>query len=142
MDQNVFILGIAAGVVSATTSRTHIFKPVRRFIAGKSEWLGELVRCPYCTSHWVCFAATLIYRPRLLNLWLPLDLVVAAFFMIFVATIAVGCLRWALEGMAPTDDLLELEDTTVTEEIPDAPVADGPQPFSFTPYHDDKSVTG
>jgi hypothetical protein len=118
MNQNIFILGLAAGVISVTTSRTHIFKPLRRFIAGKSQWLGELVRCPYCTSHWVCFVATLIYRPRLLDLWFPLDLVVSAFFMIFVATIGVGCLRWALEGMVPVDDLLE-DETVSSSDIPD-----------------------
>src|SRR3954470_7940111 len=44
--------------LSHTIARERIFAPVRARLGGKETWLGYLVSCPYCLSHWV--AAVLV----------------------------------------------------------------------------------
>ena len=41
--------------VSHTIARERIFAPLRQRLGGKDTWLGYLVSCPYCVSHWVAF---------------------------------------------------------------------------------------
>lgn len=50
---NLLILGLASATVSVTVAQSRVFLPLRTFIKGKSEWLGELFSCPYCMGHWV-----------------------------------------------------------------------------------------
>jgi hypothetical protein len=42
--------------VSQTITRERIFAPLREWLGGKATWLGYLVSCPYCVSHYVAFA--------------------------------------------------------------------------------------
>ncbi|AKQ63784.1 hypothetical protein A176_000696 [Myxococcus hansupus] len=42
--------------VSQTLSRERIFAPLRARLGGKDTWLGYLMMCPYCVSHYVAFA--------------------------------------------------------------------------------------
>jgi hypothetical protein len=39
--------------LSHTIARERIFAPVRAHLGGKETWLGYLVSCPYCVSHWI-----------------------------------------------------------------------------------------
>jgi hypothetical protein len=39
-----------------TLSRERLFAPLRRRLGGSETWLGYLVSCPYCASHWIAFA--------------------------------------------------------------------------------------
>jgi hypothetical protein len=41
--------------LSHTITRERICEPLRRRLGGKETWLGYLVSCPYCASHWVAF---------------------------------------------------------------------------------------
>ena len=41
--------------LSHTIARERIFAPLRRRLGGNDTWLGYLVSCPYCVSHWVAF---------------------------------------------------------------------------------------
>ncbi|WP_228565825.1 hypothetical protein, partial [Myxococcus sp. CA010] len=41
--------------VSQTLSRERIFASLRARLGGKESWLGYLVSCPYCVSHYVAF---------------------------------------------------------------------------------------
>ncbi|MES1209456.1 MAG: DUF1360 domain-containing protein, partial [Pseudomonadota bacterium] len=38
-----------------TIARERLFAPLRRALGGHDTWLGYLVSCPYCVSHWVAF---------------------------------------------------------------------------------------
>lgn len=44
--------------LSHTIARERLFAPIRERLGGKETWLGYLVSCPYCVSHWV--AAVLV----------------------------------------------------------------------------------
>jgi hypothetical protein len=78
----VAVLALAATAVSLTITRATIFAAFRAWVVSRSAWLGKLVSCPYCTSHWVAFALVGAYRPVLVPCWLPLDLAVSAFAMV------------------------------------------------------------
>jgi uncharacterized membrane protein len=42
--------------IAQTVTKESIFAPVREKLGGKETWLGYLVSCPYCFSHYVAFA--------------------------------------------------------------------------------------
>lgn len=41
--------------LSQTIARERIFASLREKLGGKETWLGYLMSCPYCTSHYVAF---------------------------------------------------------------------------------------
>lgn len=84
------VLSVAIGAVSFTLARTKIAQPLREKIAARNTWLGNLVGCPYCLSHWFAFGAAGLYRPRLVHLWLPLDMLVSAMVMVALAAFTWG----------------------------------------------------
>jgi hypothetical protein len=51
------MLLVSAVVMGAahTVARERLFEPLRRHLGGKETWLGYLVSCPYCVSHWIAF---------------------------------------------------------------------------------------
>ena len=82
----VTILALSAAVGSASwlICKTEITLPLRVWIAKRSAgrffgWLSKLLKCPYCTGTWLSVFAVAIYRPRIVHMWLPLDLLVSVF---------------------------------------------------------------
>lgn len=49
---------IAIGVVACTISKSRMFRRVRE-LTQETKFLGGLLRCPYCLSHWLAFVAAL-----------------------------------------------------------------------------------
>jgi hypothetical protein len=41
--------------MSQTIAKERIFAPLRDRLGGKETWLGYLISCPYCVSHWLAF---------------------------------------------------------------------------------------
>ena len=67
------LLSIATGSMAFTLSEASIFAGLRARMNQWSKWLGKLLSCGYCISHWVAFPLVAIYRPRLFLAWWPLD---------------------------------------------------------------------
>lgn len=86
----VIVLSLAVSSISVTVTRSKVFAPFRAWIGARHEKLGGLFSCFYCLSHWLAAAFVLVYQPRLLSLWLPLDLVVAVFAIVTIASIFSG----------------------------------------------------
>jgi uncharacterized membrane protein len=42
--------------LSHTIARERICEPLRARLGGKETWLGYMVSCPYCLSHWIALA--------------------------------------------------------------------------------------
>ena len=93
--ETTVVLGFAIGAVCFTLARTKITQPLREKIKARNTWLGNLVGCPYCLSHWFAFGAAGLYRPRIVHLWLPLDVLVAAMVMVAVAAFVWGLIHKA-----------------------------------------------
>jgi hypothetical protein len=86
----VAVLALATAAISVTVSKARVFASARAWIAARNTWLGELVSCSYCTSHWVAIALVAIYRPVLVSQWIFVDLLVSVFGMVAIAAIVSG----------------------------------------------------
>lgn len=86
----VAVLALATAAISVTVSKARVSASAREWIASRSTWLGELVSCSYCTSHWVAIALVAIYRPVLISQWIVVDLLVSVFGMVAIAAIVSG----------------------------------------------------
>jgi uncharacterized protein DUF1360 len=58
-------LSLATGAAAFTITRTKISEPFREAVKQRSPWFGNLVSCPYCTSHWLSAAAIALMQPQL-----------------------------------------------------------------------------
>lgn len=86
----VAVLALAVAAIAVTTSKSRMFTPTRKWVAGRSNLLGELASCHYCTSHWVAFVLVAIYRPVLVPQWFLLDLLVSVFAVVAIAAVISG----------------------------------------------------
>ncbi|MBI3956750.1 MAG: DUF1360 domain-containing protein [Candidatus Kerfeldbacteria bacterium] len=92
----VAVLALATAAIAVTVSKAKIFNGVRERVIRRSHRLGELLTCPYCTSHWVAFTLVAIYRPVLVQAWLPVDLLVSAFVVVALASLVMGLVLFAM----------------------------------------------
>jgi hypothetical protein len=72
--------------LSHTIARERICEPLRARLGGKETWLGYMVSCPYCVSHWIALALVPITGT------LPVDVVPG------LGPVA-GLLRWLLSSI-------------------------------------------
>ncbi len=86
----VIVLALATAAISVTIAKARMFASVRKWIAERNEWLGDLASCNYCMSHWVSIAFVVIYRPVLIPQWIFVDLLVSMFVMVTIAAIVGG----------------------------------------------------
>jgi hypothetical protein len=54
MPQLIAVSLVVMGIAH-TISRERLFAPLRDRLGAPDTWLGYLVSCPYCASHWVAF---------------------------------------------------------------------------------------
>ena len=76
---SLIILGLASSTVSVTVGSSQLLKPARNWIGRHSEFLGDLISCPYCLGHWV--AAGIMFsagEPSLIQ-WLSITALSAIF---------------------------------------------------------------
>lgn len=96
----VLALGVASGTAAFTISRTTITSSLRGFVASHSRWLGKLLSCSYCLSHWLAAVAVAIYRPRVIDgSWLIVDLGVSWLISVLVATITFGLIGQSIKTL-------------------------------------------
>jgi uncharacterized Zn-finger protein len=94
----LLVLGAACAVIAMTISKASIFEQARVWLDQESNWLGDLVACPYCTSHWVALAAIVAFQPRPVETpWYVIDMIVAMFALTFVSSIGCGAISRAFE---------------------------------------------
>ena len=86
----VFVLSLATTAISVTISKSEVFSSTREFIAGISHWLGELVSCSYCLSHWVAIVFVAIYKPVIIEKYFYIDLIVSMFAIVTISAILSG----------------------------------------------------
>ena len=52
----IFVVSAVVMGISQTIAKERVFASLRRWLGGHETYLGYLVSCPCCTSHWVSFA--------------------------------------------------------------------------------------
>lgn len=110
--------------ISHTIARERLGAPLRDRLGGKVTWLGYLVSCPYCLSHWVAFAIvplTATYPVRVPYDWGPLaqglDLLLSAILLAVFAAF----LRVAFYYIDETQGLVRRQQRRVEAELPREP---------------------
>ena len=104
----VLVLSLVASTTSVTLAKARVFRGLREVVGRCGGWLGDLVRCPYCMSHWIALLLVAVYRPRLTQCSLPiLDYLVSVFAIVAVATLwsagICGSL-WAMDALSDKSD--------------------------------------
>jgi hypothetical protein len=84
------VIALTCSGISMSFTQGSMFDPVRAWIMGKNKLLGDLFKCFFCLSHWLAFAGVAIYQPRPLHSTLLVDLVVASFTIVTLATLSSG----------------------------------------------------
>jgi hypothetical protein len=94
------LLAVSAVVMglAQTLAKERIFQPLRDRLGGKETWLGYLVSCPYCASHWIAFAVVPITGAYYVHVapWLgPVAPVLDWFFSSILVVVLAAFLRVA-----------------------------------------------
>jgi hypothetical protein len=84
------VIALTCSGIAMSFTQGSMFDPVRAWIMRQNQLLGDLFKCFFCLSHWLAFAAVAIYQPRPLQSILWVDLIVAAFAIVTLATLASG----------------------------------------------------
>lgn len=57
------LLALATTTLTVTFTRSSLFQPLRVWIKARSEFVGRLISCTYCFSHWAAAAVVLYFTP-------------------------------------------------------------------------------
>ena len=95
------VLGIASGTASFTIAKTKITQPIREAVGKRSKWLGMLLACPYCISHWLALIAVALYQPRIAHLTFVLDMGLTWLVTVFIAALTWGYIMAQMKRLAP-----------------------------------------
>ncbi len=91
------VIALAAAACAVTVTRSRLFAAVREYPReyrarfypefDNKGWqlFDALLRCTYCVAHWTAAAIVAIYRPRLVHLLAPLDVIITGLAVIAVA---------------------------------------------------------
>jgi hypothetical protein len=102
------VLAMVVSGTSFTITGMELFEPLRRFLAGRSTWLGHLSSCFYCTSHWIAFGLVALFRPVLVATGFSLvNLAVSAFFVIQLATFLTAILFKSFSVIMPVKKAMQ-----------------------------------
>jgi hypothetical protein len=88
---DALFLSIIVASISFTVTEARLFKPIRVWIKKRNSFWGSFLLCGYCFGHWIAFALVAIYKPKLLNLWWPLD-----YFLTALVVAWLSALQWVL----------------------------------------------
>ena len=80
----LFILTVAVGCGAFMLVKAKIFSGLRQSVIRRTrpgapgratwKWVNDLLSCPFCVSVWLAAGAVVVYRPRVLHTWLPVDM--------------------------------------------------------------------
>jgi hypothetical protein len=93
----LLFLALANATISVTINRASIFDVPRRFLSKRSDFLAQLLSCPYCLSHWVAFVLVGVYRPQVLPAHWVLNFLAASFAVVTLTTFCVGLMFAAFQ---------------------------------------------
>lgn len=86
----ILFLSLVTASLTVTLSRGKIFDVPRDWVARKSDFLGRLLSCPYCLSHWVAFAIVGVYRPQALSAQPVVNFFAVSFAVVTLAALLIG----------------------------------------------------
>jgi hypothetical protein len=109
--------------LSHTVARERLFAPLRARLGGKDTWLGYLVGCPYCVSHWFAFLLvplTGAYGIDVVPRWGSVSEVLRWLLSSLLVTVLAAFLRVAFYFVDESQGLVKRRQKTVEEEAESA----------------------
>ncbi|HET6282449.1 MAG TPA: DUF1360 domain-containing protein [Polyangia bacterium] len=103
-----------------TITRERITEPLRTRLGGKDTWLGYLVSCPYCVSHWIAFILvplTGTYAIDVVPQWGPVSQVLRWFLSSVLIAVVAAFFRVIFYYVDETQGLIKRRQRLVDEEI-------------------------
>jgi hypothetical protein len=98
-------LSLAVATASLTLTKAKVFGAFRQWVARRSQWLGELIHCPYCASHWISLLLVVVYRPCLtVHRIAVVDVLISTLVVVAAAALWSRCLCGALQAMDSLTD--------------------------------------
>lgn len=91
------LLSLPTAWLAFTVSETALFAPFRGWAGHRSPWLGKLVGCGYCLSLWIAVALVALYQPRLFASGWPIDHLLTACLVAWLASFQEVALSWLME---------------------------------------------
>jgi Protein of unknown function (DUF1360) len=103
--RNVFhlvYLSVACGATSLLLTKSTVLDPMHAWLGKNAPFLGKMLSCPWCTSHWVALGLVLAYDPLAITEYdhatyqlmswakyvvVPLDYIVAVMVMVALSTV-------------------------------------------------------
>jgi Protein of unknown function (DUF1360) len=81
------ILGMATGAISLVLTKSEALNFMHDWLEKHIPVLGKMLNCPWCTSHWVALFFVVIYRPRLVYVFAPVDYLVSVMVLVTIASV-------------------------------------------------------
>ena len=87
-------IALATSAISITIGKGKVFNPLREALGKRTKQRGrhfitskllELLKCPYCLSHWIAALFVFAYRPLFFDIWWEADLIVSLFAIVALA---------------------------------------------------------
>jgi len=106
--------------LSHTIARERLFEPVRRALGGRDTWLGYLISCPYCVSHWIAFALvplTGAYAVDVVPRWGPVSAVLRWLLSSILVAVVAAFLRVAFYFVDETQGLVRRQQRAVDQRM-------------------------
>jgi len=106
--------------LSHTIARERIFAPLRRRLGGHDTWLGYLVSCPYCVSHWVAFIVvplTGTYPLKVIPSWGAVSSLLTWFLSSVLVAVIAAFFRVVFYFVDETQGLVRRQQRQVEEEV-------------------------
>jgi len=110
----ILFLSMASASLTVTLSRGKIFDRPRDWMARKSEFIGRLLSCPYCLSHWVAFAIVGVYRPQALPAQPMVNFFAVSFAVVTLTALLIGAVFASFQHIPAPYVEEELEDPEET----------------------------
>ena len=121
----LFAVSLVVMGLAHTLTRERIGEPLRRRLGGKETWLGYLVSCPYCTSHWLAFLLvplTGTYFVDVVPRWGAATSVLLWFLSSILVTVIAAFFRVIFYYVDETQGLIKRRQRSVEEETLDRKV--------------------
>jgi hypothetical protein len=116
------LLAVSAVVMgmAQTIAKERIFQPLRDRLGNKETWLGYLVSCPYCASHYLAFALVPLtgsYYVQVTVEWGLLSRLLTWFLSSYLVVVIAAFLRVAFWFVDETQGLIRRRQRTEDEEV-------------------------
>lgn len=115
----IFVVSAVVMGMSHTIAKEKIFERVRDALGGKDTFVGYLVSCPYCNSHWLAFGLVPLTHTYVFEAnpaWGVIGLVVRWFLSSIFITVMAAFLRIAFYFLDESQGLVRREITKTEAE--------------------------